>query len=145
MNTIALIPSRPRRVARSVGAVLAGLVLNAVLATATDMLFIAVGVFPPLSEYGHANSFTDSMLALALVYRTLYGVLGCYVTAWLASGRPMLHSLVLGGVGFAIGVVGAIAMWGVSATWYSLAIIAVSVPCAWVGGRWYEKRLAKAV
>ncbi len=32
----------------------------------TDMLFIAAGVYPPLSEHGQANSFDDSLLLLAL-------------------------------------------------------------------------------
>lgn len=129
------------RLGRSILAVLAGLVLNAVLSTATDVLLSLIGVFPPLSEYGQANSFNDSMLALALLYRTLFGVLGCYVTARLAPRRPMFHSLILGGVGFAIGVAGAITMWNVSSAWYAIAIIAVTLPAAWIGGSLAQRRV----
>ncbi len=78
---------------RSALAVLAGLLANVALSSATDLLLVAVGVFPPLSEFGRPESFTDSMLLLALLYRTVYGVLGCYLTARLAPTRAMLtHS-----------------------------------------------------
>lgn len=120
---------------RGVLAVLAGLVANVILSTATDLLMVAVGVFPPLSEFGRPELFTDSMLLLALVYRTAFGVLGCVLTARLAPRRPMAHSLALGSIGFVIGVIGAVATWGTWTSWYSLAIIAVTLPSAWLGAR----------
>ncbi|HEY5759074.1 MAG TPA: hypothetical protein VIU34_24780 [Steroidobacter sp.] len=132
MSTIPAI--RPRWY-RSVGAVLAGLLVNAFLASATDMLLVAIGVFPPLREFGNPAAYSDSLLLLALIYRTLFGVLGCYVTARLATSRPMAHSLVLGGVGVLIGALGAIATWETWTHWYSLAIIAVTLPSAWLGAR----------
>jgi hypothetical protein len=125
---------------RSVGAVFAGLIANAVLSTATDLLLVAVGVFPPAAQFGHPESFSNSLLLLALLYRTFYGVLGCYLTARLAARRPMAHSLALGGIGFVIGVVGAVAMWGTGTSWYSLAIIAVTLPSAWLGARILQRR-----
>lgn len=140
MTATVAIQTRPRRVARSVAAVLAGLLANVILSTAVDMLLIAVGVLPPLSEYGQPHSVTDGVLMLALIYRTLFGIFGCYITARLAPGRPMLHSVVLGTIGFVISVVGAITMWDPSHAWYALAIIAVTLPCAWVGGRLVERR-----
>jgi hypothetical protein len=45
----------------------------------------------------------------------------------------MAHSLALAGIGFAIGVAGAIATWGIWQSWYSLAIIAVTLPSGWLG------------
>jgi hypothetical protein len=119
----------------SVKAVFAGLLLNVILSSATDLLLVAIGLFPPLSEFGRPESFSDSLLALALLYRTIYGVLGCYVTAKLAPSRPMTHALVLGSMGFVIGVAGAVATWGTWTSWYSVAIIAVTLPSAWLGGR----------
>jgi len=119
---------------RSLAAVLAGLLSNALASTATDLLLVAVGVFPPLREFGHPASFSDSLLMLALFYRTLYGVLGCYLTARLAPSRPIAHALGLACIGFAIGVVGAVATWDVWRSWYSLAIIAVTLPSGWLGG-----------
>lgn len=127
------VPSRWYR--GSIAAVLAGLLSNALLSSATDVLLVALGVFPPLREFGHPASFSDALLLLALVYRTAYGVLGCYITARLASRRPMAHAMALGGIGLLIGVIGAVATWNVWTSWYSLAIVAVTLPSAWVGAR----------
>jgi hypothetical protein len=125
---------------RTVAAVLAGLIVNAVLSSGTDMLLVALNVFPPLRDFGHPEAFSDSLLALALLYRTGFGILGCYVTARLAPRKPMAHALGLGGIGFLIGVVGAVATWGTWTSWYSLAIIAVTLPSAWLGGRLAQSR-----
>lgn len=125
---------------RGVLAVAAGLIANVILSTATDFLMVGIGVFPPLTEFGRPESFTDSMLLLALVYRTAFGVLGCWLTARLAPRRPMAHALALGTLGFVIGVVGAVATWGTWTSWYSLAIIAVTLPSAWLGARLAQVR-----
>lgn len=127
----------------SVGAVLAGLIVNAVLSSATDLLLVAAGVFPPLSEFGHPAYFSDSLLLLALLYRTFYGVLGCYLTARLAPRRPMAHAMALGGIGLVIGVIGAAATWQTWTSWYSLAIIAVTLPSAWLGARILQYRRSR--
>jgi hypothetical protein len=126
---------RSRWYRNSVVAVLAGLFANAILSSATDLVLVAAGVFPPLKEFGNPIYFGDSLLLLALLYRTAYGVLGCYLTARLAPRRPMAHSLVLAGIGFAIGVVGAVVTWDAWRSWYSLAIIAVTLPSGWLGAR----------
>src|SRR5258708_16431341 len=44
------------------------------------------GIFPQLSE---PQSFTASLLLLATAYRSIYGVVGSYLTASLAPYRPM--------------------------------------------------------
>jgi hypothetical protein len=125
---------------RSVFAIVAGLVANVILSSATDLLLVAVGVFPPLSEFGRPESFGDGLLLLALVYRTVFGVLGCALTARLAPRSPMTHSLVLGSIGFIVGVVGAVATWNAWTSWYSLAIIATTLPSAWLGARIVQRR-----
>ena len=142
MTAAVLAPSKPvpSPWRRSALAIFAGLLANVVLSTATDLLMVAVGVFPPLADFGRPELFTDSMLLLALAYRTVFGVLGCWLTARLASRRPMAHSLALGGIGLTIGTVGAIVTWGTWTEWYSLAIIAVTLPCAWLGARLAPRR-----
>lgn len=143
MNTaasIAAIPAVRPRWYRSVGAVLAGLLVNAFFSSATDMLLVALGVFPPLRDFGNPAAYSDSLLLLALIYRTVFGVLGCYVTARLAASRPMAHALALGGIGVVIGTLGAIAAWDAWTHWYSLAIIAVALPSSWLGARIYLAR-----
>jgi hypothetical protein len=124
---------------RSVLAVFAGLIANVILSTATDLLLVAAGVFPPLVDFGRPELFSDSMLLLALAYRTVFGVLGCWLTARLAPTRPMAHSLSLGTIGFVIGVVGAVMTWGTWTSWYSVAIILVTLPSAWLGARLAQK------
>jgi len=137
MTAVALNPAHPSRRTwpRSVLAVFAGLIANVILSSATDLLLVAVGLFPPLADFGRPELFSDSMLLLALAYRTIFGVLGCWLTARLAPARPMTHSLSLGAIGFAVGVIGAVVTWGTWTSWYSLAIIAVTLPSAWLGAR----------
>ena len=65
-----------------------------VLSLGTDLALRAAGVFPPLGQ-----EMSDALFVLATVYRTLYGVVGSYVTARLAPDRPMGHALVGGLIG----------------------------------------------
>ena len=121
---------RPRRVLRRIGAVLAGLLAIFVLSTATDVALHATGVYPPWSE-----RMSDALFLLALAYRIVYGVAGCYIAARLAPDRPMQHALALGAVGVVFSTAGAVAMWDAGPAWYSLGVIAIAIPCAWAGGK----------
>jgi hypothetical protein len=123
-------PHRPRRILRSIGAVLAGFLVIVVLSLATDAALHATGVFPPIGQ-----QMTDGLFVLASVYRIVYGVAGGYVAARLAPDRPMQHALALGAIGLVLSSVGAVVMWDAGPAWYSLAIIAIAMPCAWVGGK----------
>src|SRR6266849_4591206 len=118
-----------RRVPRRIGAVLAGLLAIFILSTATDVALHATGVFPPWSE-----RMSDALFLLALAYRIVYGIAGCYVTARLAPDRPMQHALALGAVGVVFSTAGAVAMWDAGPAWYSRGGIAIAMPCAWAGG-----------
>jgi hypothetical protein len=122
-----------RKIGRSIGAILAGFIAVVILSIGTDLLLHAIGILPRLGD-----QVTDSLLLVATVYRTIYSVLGSYITAWLAPDRPMKHALVGGVVGFMIGTVGAVATWngaGMGHHWYSIALAVLALPCAWVGGR----------
>ncbi|MEW5926774.1 MAG: hypothetical protein AB1941_04790 [Gemmatimonadota bacterium] len=125
----------PRRTLRSTGAVLAGLVAIVVLSTAADAVLHATGVYPPFPEV-----MADGLFLLATAYRVVFGVAGSWLTARLAPRSPMKHALVLGAIGTALSVAGATAMGEYGPAWYSLAIIAISFPCAWAGGRLHELR-----
>ena len=61
--------------------------------------------------------------------------LGAYLAARLAPANPKRHAYALGLVGIVLATLGAIAMWDCGPAWYSLANIAVALPCAWLGGR----------
>jgi hypothetical protein len=125
---------RPRRILRSVGAVLAGFLVIVVISIATDVAMHATGVFPP-----PGRPMSNALWLLATAYRIIYGVAGGYVAARLAPDRPMWHALALGVVGLALSIVGAVATWnggpGFGPHWYPLALVAVAIPCAWLGGR----------
>ncbi len=64
---------RPRRIGRSIGAVLAGMLAGIVLTLGTDIVLHAIGVFPP---WGQSMVGFDTALLLATAYRTIYGVAG---------------------------------------------------------------------
>lgn len=120
----------PRRTLRSIGAVLAGFVAIVVVSTLTDMALHQSGIYPPLGQ-----RMSDGLFALALGYRIVYGIGGSYIAARLAPTRPLLHALVLGGIGTVLSVAGAVAMWHAGPPWYSLGVIAIALPCAWLGGK----------
>lgn len=132
-----------RRVGRSILAVLVGMVVAIALTLATDELLHRIGVFPP---WGASMVGFDGALLLATVYRTVYGVLGSYLTAWLAPSRPMGHALVGGAMGLAVSILGAAVTWNKGPAfgphWYPLALIVLALPTAWVGGLLGVKQLS---
>ena len=133
--------THPRRVWRSTGAVLAGLLVIVILSTLGDVVLHAIGVFPPWGQ-----PMSDSLFLLATAYRIVFSVAGCYLTARLAPDRPTQHALVLGVIGIVISGAGAAATWNrgpeFGPHWYPLALIVVSLPCAWLGGLLYRARPA---
>jgi surface polysaccharide O-acyltransferase-like enzyme len=127
-----------RRVGRSIVAVLAGFVVVFVLSLGTDIALHATGVYPPWFQ-----PMSGTLFLLATLYRTVYGVVGSYVTARLAPDRPMRHALAGGVVGVVLSTVGAVATWNrgpeFGPHWYPVALIVLAMPCAWVGGRLYNR------
>lgn len=116
---------------KSIGAVLAGFITVALLSVATDALLETVGVFPPVSSTG---LFVTWMLALALIYRSIYTVLGGYITARMAPQNPKRHVLALALLGFVAGVAGAVAGWDLSQHWYPVALAVTGPLFVWLGG-----------
>jgi hypothetical protein len=126
-----------KRTLRSAGAVLAGLVGTFAVTTAVDVVLHATGVFPPMNE-----RMADALFVLALAYRIPLNTAGSYATARLAPANPLRHALALGAVGVVLATLGAVAMWKFGPAWYSIANIAVALPCAWVGGTIRERQRA---
>lgn len=129
-----------KNVLKSIGAVLAGFIVGAVLSLATDVVLHAAGVYPPWGQV-----VSDPILSLATAYRTVFGVVGAYVTARLAPDRPMLHALVLGALGFVASLLGAVLTWNKGPAygphWYPVALVVLALPTAWLGGWFREKQL----
>jgi hypothetical protein len=124
----------PRRVLRSIGAVFAGLVAVFVLSLGTDVVLHATGIYPPWFK-----PMSTPLFALATAYRTVYGIAGGYITALLAPNKPIGHALVLGVIGVGLSILGAVGTWNAGPEfgprWYPLALVAISLPCSWLGGR----------
>jgi multisubunit Na+/H+ antiporter MnhB subunit len=124
---------KPRRIGRSILAVLMGIVAGVAVTLATDFVLHAIHLFPPWDQ-----RVPDGLLALATAYRTVYSVGASYLTARLAPYSPMKHALVGGLIGFIVSLAGAIATWNggpqFQSHWYPVALTLLAIPCAWVGG-----------
>lgn len=125
---------RPRRILRSIGPVLAGLLFIIIITTVTDAVMHATGIYPPFGQ-----PMADSLFLIALAYRIIYGIAGGYITARLAPDRPIMHALVLGVIGFVLSVAGTLATWNrgpqFGPKWYPISLIVIAIPCAWLGGK----------
>src|SRR4029079_2573049 len=119
------VTTAPRRTLRRIGAVLAGLLATFAVTTATDVVMHLSGVFPPMD----AAPMSGALFLLALGYRLVLSVGGCYLTARLAPFRPMWHALALGTVGVVLSIAGLVVMRGRGPAWYPLALAASALPC----------------
>jgi hypothetical protein len=126
----------PRRIGRSITAVLVGMIVGIVATIVTDIVLHQIGVFPP---WGASMVGYDGALGLATAYRTAYGIAASYLIARLAPDRPMQHALVGGLVGLAVSIVGAALTWNKGPAfgphWYPLALVVLAMPQAWAGGK----------
>lgn len=117
---------------------LAGFVFIFVTHSGTDFLLESLGIFtPPTQRFD-----TTWMVVTALVYRIIFSIAGCYLTAWLAPSRPMLHALILGSIGLVLSTAAAIVTipMDLGPAWYPISLAVVSLPCGWLGGKLYERR-----
>jgi hypothetical protein len=87
----ATLSAPPRRLARSIAAVVAGFVAVVVLSLATDQVMHVVNVYPPWGQ----PMRDPGLLLLALGYRSIYNVVGGFLAARLAPGEPMRHAIAL--------------------------------------------------
>lgn len=120
---------------KSIGSVVAGFASVAVLSIATDFVLELLSIFPPQTN---PSAYVTWMLALALFYRSIYTVVGGYVTAKLAPQNPMRHIyvlMILGGLG---GIAGAISGWNLGNHWYQLSLAITGPLFVWIGGKMYK-------
>lgn len=132
--------SRPRplwlSILWSIGAVLAAAFVVVALSIGSDELSVALKLFPGAGA-------PDALFLEPLGYRSLYAVLGGWMAARLAPGAPMIHALVLGAIGTAVSLAGAIMAAGheeFGPGWYSWALVVTTLPLTWVGGRLARRR-----
>ncbi|CAG0993713.1 hypothetical protein METP3_02810 [Methanosarcinales archaeon] len=120
-----------KNIFKSIGAILAGMVTGAVLSISTDFVLETTGIFPPPDQ----GFFIWWMLVLALIYRGIYTVAAGYITATLAPNQPIRHAIILGIIGVVVTVLGSITNWEKSHAWYPIALILITLPCTWLGGK----------
>lgn len=129
--------------AKSVIAVVAGFLAIVFLSIGTDLIMHEAGIFPRIGQ-----TMSDRLFLLAFGYRVLISIFGCYLAARLAPGNPMKHALWLGVIGIVVSALGAVATWNrgpeFGPHWYPIALVVVSIPCAWIGGKIREKQLSSA-
>lgn len=126
---------------RSIGAVLTGFLLIGFLGFVADTVLQQLGVLPITGTV----RFKDEQSLLALTYHLLFAVLGGYVTARLAPDRPVAHAFALGVMGVLISIAGLIAIISgdLAPAWYGWALIILSIPVTWLGGRLFVQRQKK--
>lgn len=124
---------------RSILCIVVGFIVVVAITIITDVILHKIHFYPPLGEYN-----SSSVLVWATVYRTIYGVIGSYITARLAPNRPMLHSLIGGAIGVVLATIGAIATWNhvpsLGPHWYPVALIIGALPTAWLGAQLHIMR-----
>jgi hypothetical protein len=123
---------QPRRLGRSVLALLAGIAVGIVLSIGTDWGLHVIGLVPSPNE-----RWPNQLLLAAAVYRSIYGVIASYVIARLAPNRPMGHSLLAGVLGMLVSTLGAATAWSttVGEHWYTVALVLTALPTAWIGAK----------
>ena len=123
---------------RSVVAVLSGFLTVAVLSLGTDQVLHVLNVYPPWGE----PMWNPGLNLLALGYRTVYTVLGGYLTAALAPRRAMKHVAVVGVIGLVLATLGAVVAISVAdlgPVWYPVLLAVLSFPSVWIGGVWRQR------
>ena len=134
--------NRGPNILRTLGAVVAGLLIIFALSLGTDALMHATGIFPPMFQ-----PMAGPLWVFAIGYRSVYAVLGSYITARLAPNNPLKHALLLGVIGVVLSMAGLVATWNAGPEfgprWYPIALVASALPCAWIGGKLREKQTGK--
>jgi hypothetical protein len=126
-----------KNILKSIGAVLAGLIFIGVTHSAIDAILESAGVLPK----GHLN-VGAGLILFVILYRAIFSLAGCYLTAKLSPQHPMKHSLILGGIGTILSAAGAIvtADMNLGPAWYAWSLAVISLPIAWLAGRLYLAR-----
>lgn len=121
-----------KSILKSIGAILAGFFLVVILSIITDLVLEKTNLMKRPFDQNPAW-----FIIVVIGYRSLFGVIGSYLTARLAPGQPMRHAMIGGAIGFVISTIGAVVMWDTPPHWYAIALIITALPCAWLGGKIY--------
>ena len=121
---------------KSIGAVAAGFAALVILSTITDSVLEKTGIMK-------TQPFVENpvwLVAIIVLYRTIFNTFGCYLTARIAPNKPTQHAMILGLICVVLTIAGLIAMWDVPPRWYPISLIVLTLPAAWIGGRMAIRR-----
>lgn len=118
---------------RSIGAVLAGLILSIILSVGIDTILEQTGVFPHIKD----GLFITWQLALAATYRTLIAVLAGFTTAHLSKTNRARNVKILAIIGLIVNALGIVAgiKLGLGPVWYPIVLTILIVPAVMLGGK----------
>lgn len=107
--------------------------MTAILLTVvTDAALAATGFLPVDAK---PEAYTFWVLFVALVYRTVFTVLGGFVIGKLAPHNPMKHVAVLVVISTLLGIGGIFAEWNMFEHWFPIAQAVLAFPSVWYGGK----------
>ena len=118
---------------KGIGAILAGIIFIVISHTGTDFVLEKLGIFTPPDQ----GFFITWMVVTATVYRSLYTIVGGYITAALAPEPRMRYVVILGVIGLVTSTLAAIQTipMKLGPSWYPIALAVLALPCVWIGGK----------
>ena len=124
-----------KNIFKSIGAVVAGLVVIIALSAGADYLLATLGIFPYVTDH---EAFAAWMLVIAVIYRSIFTVIGGYITAKLALQDPIRHVYILMATVLILTIFGAIAGWGLGNEWYPILLAITGPLFVLLGGKLYK-------
>ena len=111
-------------IGRLVSAVTAAYVVNAILVAATNQI---------LSPIAADSKRRLDFLVIDLISQCVYTIVAGYLCAAIAG--PLRHGAItsLIGLGLTVGTFSLVTSWNREPHWYSISLLLVYAPCAWVG------------
>ncbi len=123
-------------IVKSIIAGIAGIVVGAALSIGMDKLLETTGVLP--GTHLHVASW---LIGVVILYRLVFTVLGCYVTAKLAPHHPMNHAITVGLLGAFVAALGAYVTrtMNLGPQWYAWTLAVLTISTGWIGGTLAKK------
>lgn len=122
-----------KRILKSIGAIIIGLIAGASLSILSDYVMAVTG-YMDMERFINTPSH---IVLVVILYRFVFNTAGCYLTAKLSPFKPMQHALALGIIGLLLSLIGIFFMWDQATPFYNIAIMLISLPSAWIGGKLY--------
>lgn len=116
---------------RSILAVALGFIAIVALALLTDVILMSVTP----DSFTHSGATRNvPLLVLALVYTSMFMVVGGYVTALVAKGAEIKHAIALGVCQLLMSAVASVQYSETAPVWWHVAALTLIIPSVLLGG-----------